>query len=78
VALFLSEPNLKRSPLAPRAVEAAPKTSASITARPTRNTVALPTHMTLLAALLSILLTPFRTYRGWDQGRTPRLRNGTV
>src|SRR5215207_11345804 len=40
-----------------RAVEASPSTSARITASPTRNTVALPTHITLLAAPLSMQLT---------------------
>src|SRR5215216_161227 len=50
----LSLPTLKKSPLAPKAALAAPNTKASMTARPTMNTVALPTHITLEAAFLSI------------------------
>jgi hypothetical protein len=41
---------------------------ASITARPTRNTVALPTHIALLAALPSMRRLPIRIERG---KRTP-------
>src|SRR5215208_1578741 len=52
VATFLRLPSLRKSPLAPRAVDANPSMSASITERPTKNTVALPTHITLLTALL--------------------------
>src|SRR5215207_6158251 len=55
VAVLFREPRMKLPPLAPKAVEATPSTNASITARPTRNTVALPTHITLLAALLIML-----------------------
>src|SRR5215217_9793789 len=52
----LDLPTLKKSPLAPKAALAAPNTKANMTARPTMNTVALPTHITLLAAFLSISL----------------------
>src|ERR671916_292203 len=53
-ARFLA-PRIKGCPFVAKAMEAAPNKRASITARPTRNTVALPTHITLLAALLNIL-----------------------
>src|SRR5215204_1667847 len=55
----LDWPTLKTSPLAPRAAVATPNTKASMTARPTTNTVALPTHITFLAAFLSISLASF-------------------
>jgi hypothetical protein len=41
-------------PVAPSAVVATPKRSASATARPTIKTVALPTHITFENALLAI------------------------
>jgi len=47
VAVFLMEPSFRKSPLRAKAVEARPR----ITASPTRNTVALPTHITLPATL---------------------------
>jgi hypothetical protein len=47
-------PSLKVVIWAPRAAVAAPNTKASTTARPTMNTVALPTHITFFAALLTI------------------------
>jgi hypothetical protein len=48
-------PRIKDCPSRAKAIEATPKRRPSITARPTINTVALPTHITLLAALLNIL-----------------------
>src|SRR5215208_309713 len=57
----LDLPTLKTSPLAPKAAVATPNTSASMTARPTTNTVALPTHKTVDVALLSI-----SCLLGWD------------
>ncbi len=52
VVAELGLPRMKLAPVAPRAVVATPKTRASITARPTIKTVALPTHITLPAAFL--------------------------
>src|SRR5829696_34023 len=54
----LSLPRLKvaPAPVPARAAVATPNTTARITARPTKKTVALPTHITLLAALLSMFL----------------------
>src|SRR5215208_2266933 len=60
----LPRPNLQGSPLAPSALEATPNTRASITARPTKNTVALPTHITLLTVLRNISATSLVRWTG--------------
>src|SRR5829696_8615875 len=64
-------PSWKRAPtpVPARAVVASPTVRASITARPTTNTVALPTHITLEKILLVICPTPF-SRKGW---RSPGL-----
>jgi hypothetical protein len=46
-------PSFQKSPLAPKAVEVNPKSAPSITASPTRNTVALPNHITAPTVPLS-------------------------
>src|SRR5918992_617344 len=66
-------PSLKKFPSAPSAVLATPNTNARITAKPTRKTVALPTHITFenthrtISLLLSRRHTPspfYPTLRG--------------
>ena len=56
----LDLPSLKKSPLAPNAVVATPNKRATIMARPTTNTVALPTHITLLTMLPTMCLLLWR------------------
>ncbi len=77
----LGWPSIHACPLAPKAALAAPNTKASITASPTRKTVALPTHITLLTALLNIscslsLLSCSEMGRSAEQTLHPMSRNG--
>src|SRR5829696_8356894 len=58
VAVLFREPRMNLPPLAPKAAPATPTVRATITARPTANVAALPTNITLLAALLIMLCAP--------------------
>ncbi len=58
-------PRMKSPSLAPKAAEATLNTRASMAARPTKNTAALPTHMTFPNILLTMCPAPILR---WDEG----------
>jgi len=68
-----SLPSRNGAPSAPSALEAVPNTNARITERPIRKTVALPTHITLLAMLLTISLRSFPQVGGERSGPPSRV-----
>src|SRR5215217_3837179 len=80
-------PTLKKSPLAPKAAVATPSTKAPITERPTKNTVALPTHITFEVTVLIICPSPSSLALSlllatqptrWGQVAIPGLEGGQV
>jgi hypothetical protein len=58
VAALLREPRMKFCPLAPKAIEVTPNTRASTNASPNTIEAVLPTHATLLSALLTMSCAP--------------------
>jgi hypothetical protein len=70
--VLAASPSVNGTPLASKAMDATPNTKASITVRPTRNTVALPTHTTFAAAVQIMWPSP-SLWKGESLSRRPAI-----